>query len=123
MAAHLFKTGLLLQEIYARDAVILHPRRENVVRCTDLFGNMAFKNDINEKSKPSTSGQHYFGDGVPGFAGEPRLDPVLSLATYLLVRGDDVGYLLAPFAKGGSCTYEIRTEMRLNDKVFLEDLR
>lgn len=55
---------------------------------------MGFKIDLTEGTKNSTTRHRYYLEGAPGLVGEPRVDPVLSLATYLLVRGDADGYLL-----------------------------
>lgn len=93
------------------------------MRTTDLFGNMGFKIDVKDITKTSSDGQRYYLEGAPGLAGDPRVDPVLSLAMYLLIRGDEDGYLFARFAPSSAGTYEMRSEVRLNDREFLEELR
>lgn len=97
--------------------------REDVVRTTDLFGNMGFKVDLKDLTKTSREGHRYFLEGVPGVAGDPRVDPVLAVALYLLMRGDEDVYLFCRFATTSSGAFEIRAEVRSNAKGFLEELR
>lgn len=51
------------------------------------------------------------------------MDPVLAIAFYLLVRGEEDGYLFCRFAPTSSGAFEIRADVRLNDKDFLDELR
>lgn len=84
---------------------------------------MAFKIDIKQITKTSTKGHRYYLEGAPGLAGDPRVDPVLALATYLLVRGENDGYLFTAFKACSSGSYEMRVEVRLTDQAFLAGLR
>jgi len=47
-----------------------------------------FRINILDGTKTSTSGRRYYFEGGPGLVGDPRVDPVLALAMYLMVRGD-----------------------------------
>lgn len=88
-----------------------------------MFGNLAFKIDLKDKTKTSANGHQYYLEGAPGVAGEPRIDPVLALATYLLVRGESDGYLFVQFKEADGGRYEMRPDVRINDALFLDDLR
>jgi len=97
--------------------------RENVSMTEDLFGRLAFRINIQGKTKSSVTGSRHYLEGAPGLTGDPRVDPVLGLAMFLLKRGDDDGYLLLDFqqAKAGSWEYDVTKQMK--DAKFLEELR
>lgn len=92
------------------------------MRTTDLFGNTGFNVDLKDLTKTSREGGRHFLEGVPWVAGDPRADPVLAVSLYLLVRGEEDGYLFCRFAPTSSGAIEIRADVHLNDKDFLEGL-
>ena len=98
-------------------------RRENVSMTEDLFGRLAFRINIQGKTKTSVTGSRHYLKGAPGLRGDARVDPVLGLAMFLLKRGDDDGYLFLDFqqAKAGSWVYDVTKQMK--DAKFLEELR
>lgn len=51
--------------------------------------------DIREKTKGKVRGQRYRLESWPGLGGDPRIDPMLSLGTYLLVRGEEPGLVFS----------------------------
>lgn len=69
--------------------------RQHVRRSRDPLGNLTFDVDIREKTKTKTKGQRCRLESWPGLGGDPRIDPVLSFGTYLLVRGEEPGFLFA----------------------------
>eukprot|EP00170_Pyropia_yezoensis_P001594 contig_6926_g1598 len=101
---------------------ILWSSREDVVRTADLFGNMNFKVHLKDPKKTSREGHLYFIEGDIGVAGDSRVDPVLAVALYCLVRGEEDGYLFCRFAPTCSGAFEIRADVRSTNKDFLEEL-
>lgn len=67
--------------------------KEHVRRSRDSLGCLSFVVDARGISKYSVRGQRYRLESWPGMAGDPRVDPVLCLGTYLLLRGEKHGYL------------------------------
>ena len=92
-------------------------------RAADRFGRMAFELDIMERVKSSTSGRQYFLESPPGIGGDPRLDPVLALAVYLLVRGETDGPLFVHFEEMSKGRHQRNVTKPLTDSVFLSGLR
>ena len=65
----------------------------------DALDNLTFLVDIREKTKNGLHGQRYRLESWPGVAGDPRVDPVLLMGAYLLLRGERKGYLFFSFTK------------------------
>lgn len=101
----------------------VHLRRENVLLTEDVFGNPMFRINILQGTKNSLTGHRYYLEGGPGLAGDPRVDPVLALAMYLLKRGELAGPLFVNFKNVGRDAYEMDPRTPLKDGAFLNDLR
>jgi len=82
-----------------------------------------FRINILDGTKTSTSGRRYYLEGGPGLVGDPRVDPVLTLAMYLMVRGDADGFLFCPVHALLSVGWEMSVHSKLKDNVFVESLR
>lgn len=98
-------------------------RREHVRRSRDQLGNLTFVVDIREKTKGKVRGQRYRLESWPGFGGDPRVDPVLSLGTYLLVRGEEPGFLFAAMKRERSGNLFMDVSKRLDADAFLGRFR
>lgn len=101
---------------------ILWSCRADVVRTADLFGNINFKVHLKDHEKTSREGHLYFIEGDIGVAGDSRVDPVLAVALYCLVRGEKDGCLFCRLAPTCSGAFEIRADVRSTNKDFLEQL-
>lgn len=97
--------------------------REHVRRSRDQLGNLTFVVDIREKTKGKVRGQRYRLESWPGFGGDPRVDPVLSLGTYLLVRGEEPGFLFAAMKRERSGNLFMDVSKRLDADAFLGRFR
>jgi len=89
----------------------------------DLFGRLSFRIDLLDKTKTSSSGQRHYLEGAQGLTGDPRIDPVLALGMYLLVRGEDDGFLFVRYNETSAGTWEHDVRLPLKDAKFLDDLR
>lgn len=56
-------------------------------------------------------------------AGDPRVDPILALGTYLLVRCEGSGYMFCPCKAADAGRVEMRSDVQMNNGVFLDALR
>jgi len=63
----------------------------------DLFGRLSFRINLLDKTKTSSSGKRHYLEGAQGLTGDPRIDPVLALGMYLLVRVEDDGFLFVRY--------------------------
>jgi len=86
-------------------------------------GDLVFRINILDGTKTSTSGRRYYLEGGPGLLGDPRVDPALALARYLMVRGDADCFLFCPFYALPSVGWEMSVHIKLKDNVFVESLR
>lgn len=93
--------------------------REHVRRSRDQLGNLTFVVDIREKTKGKVRGQRYRLESWPGLGGDPRVDPVLSLGTYLLVRGEEPGFLFAAMRRERSGNLFMDVSKRMDADAFL----
>ena len=82
-----------------------------------------FRINILEGTKTSTSGRRYYLEDGPGCMGNPRVDPVLALAIYLMVRGDADSFLFCPFNALPSVGWEMSVHIEAKDNFFVESLR
>jgi len=89
----------------------------------DVRGNLVFRINLLDSTKTSTSGRQYHLEGAPGLAGDPRVDPVLAMAMYLMLRGDAKGFLFCPFKMLPCGAWEMSAHTRLKDSAFLESMR
>lgn len=94
-----------------------------MTRSTDLLGDLAFKINLYDRRKACEGSYKYYLQGAPGVAGDPRVDPVLALGTYLLVWGEGSGYLFCPFNAADGGRFEMRPDVPMNDGAFLDALR
>lgn len=88
-------------------------------RSRDALGNLTFLVDICDKTKNGLRGQRYRLEVWPGVAGDPRVDPVLLLGAYLLLRGEREGYLFGAFSKDRRDHTFLDVGKRLDAKTFL----
>jgi len=89
----------------------------------DLFGRLSFRIDLLDKTKTSSSGQRHYLEGAQGLTGDPRIDPVLALGMYLLVRGEDAGFQFFGYNETIAGTWERDVRLPLKDDKFLDDPR
>ena len=88
-----------------------------------MRGNLVFRINVLDGTKTTTSGRRYYLEGGPGLVGDPRVDPVLALAMYLMVRGEADGFLFCPFNALPSVGWEMSVHIKLKDNIFVESLR
>ncbi|KAK1870384.1 hypothetical protein I4F81_012846 [Pyropia yezoensis] len=93
--------------------------REHVRRSRDQLGSLTFVVDIREKTEGKVRGQRYRLESWPGLGGDPRVDPVLSLGTYLLVRGEEPGFLFAAMRRERSGNLFMDVSKRMDADAFL----
>ena len=98
-------------------------RREHVRISRDALGNLAILVDIREKAKNGLHGQRYRLESWPGVAGDPRVDPVLLMGAYLLLRGERKGYLFCSFTKDRNGHIFVDESKRLDAKALLSRSR
>ena len=89
----------------------------------DALDNLTFLVDIREKTKNGLRGQRFRLESWPGVAGDPRVDPVLLMGAYLLLRGERDGYLFCSFTKDRTGQQFLDESKRLDAKAFLSRFR
>ena len=72
-------------------------RRARISR--DALNNLTFPVDIRENAKNGLRWQRFRLESWRGVAGDPRVNPVLLMGAYLLLRGEQDGYHLCSFTK------------------------
>jgi len=82
-----------------------------------------FRINILDGTKTSTSGRRYDLEDGPGCMGNPRVDRVLALAMYPMVRGDADGFLICPFNALPFVGWEMSVHIKATDNTFVEPLR
>jgi len=98
-------------------------RRVNVLLTEDMFGNPLFRSNISQNTKNSTRGYRYYLECGPVLVGDPRIDPVLTLAMHLLERGATSGPLFFNFKEVARDAYEMDPVTPLKNSAFLSDTR
>lgn len=92
-------------------------------RSRDALGNLTFVVDIREITKNSVRGQRYRLESLPGMAGDPRVDPILCLAAYLLLRGEKPGYLFGAFSRDRCGNLFMDETRKMDPDVYMKRLR
>lgn len=98
-------------------------RREHVRRSRDSLGCLSFVVDVREISKNWVRGQRYRLESSPGMAEDPRVDPVLCLGTYLLLRGERPGYLFGATHRDWSAVLFMDETKKMDADTFLRRFR